>query len=62
MCQTTSVSSKPDLGWVSAKQMNLNSTFSLSQFINTDGQIRRSRIARSTVSSKTFERKALVSF
>jgi hypothetical protein len=35
---------------------NLNSTFFSLRNINTDGQIRRSWIARSTVSSKTFER------
>ena len=35
---------------------NLNTTFFSLRSINTDGQIRRSRFARSTVSSKTFER------
>ena len=35
---------------------NLNTTFFSLRSINNDGQIRRSRFARSTVSSKTFER------
>ena len=35
---------------------NLNITFFSLRSINIDGQIRRSRFARSTVSSKTFER------
>ena len=35
---------------------NLNTTFFSLRSINIDGQIRRSRFARSTVSSKTFER------
>jgi hypothetical protein len=35
---------------------NLNATFFSLRYINTDGQIQRSWIARSTVSSKTFER------
>ena len=35
---------------------NLNITFFSLRSINNDGQIRLSRFARSTVSSKTFER------
>jgi hypothetical protein len=35
---------------------NLNTAFFSLRSINNDGQIRRSRFARSTVSSKTFER------
>jgi aspartate carbamoyltransferase catalytic subunit len=35
---------------------NLNTTFFSLRSINNDGQIRHSRFARSTVSSKTFER------
>jgi len=38
------------------ERKNLNTTFFSLRSINNDGQIRRSRFARSTVSSKTFER------
>ena len=39
---------------LSLLKMSLNQTFSLSISINIDGQKRRSRFARSTVSSKPF--------